>query len=161
MSDALKITPSIKEIFARIGKVINDPDSRRRVLIRAVLELKDLAAGYPQAGPWNSDPGTRGDHRWYQRGFGTRYKRKDGTTGGKNTSQKLQKSWQVEVQRLNEFSASAFTEVTYAPLLFDPNQKVHWAEGHGWQDLDQIEKDYAPRFEKMVLEEIDNQIEKI
>lgn len=161
MSKALQIIPSIKEIVSRIKAVIDDPDSRRRVLTRAVLELKDLAAGYPVEGAWNRAPGTKGNNVWYQRQYGTRYKRKDGTIGERNTSQRLQKRWYTEVQRKDEFSASAFTDVTYAPFLLDPNQRVNWAVGHGWQSLDEIEKDYMPRFEKIILDEVDGQIEKI
>lgn len=161
MSKTLQIIPSIKEIVSRIKAVIDDPASRRRVLTRAVLELKDLAAGYPVEGAWNRAPGTKGNNVWYQRQYGTRYKRKDGTIGGRNTSQRLQKSWYTEVQRKDEFSASAFTDVTYAPFLLDPNRRVNWAAGHGWQTLDEIETDYTPRFEKIILDELDNQIEKI
>jgi len=161
MSKTLKIVPNIKEIVSRIKAVIDDPASRRRVLMRAVLELKDLAAAYPVEGAWNRAPGTKGNNVWYQRQYGTRYKRKDGTIGGRNTSQRLQKNWFTEVQRKDKFTASAFTNVTYAPFLLDMDRRVHWAAGHGWQSLDEIETDYMPRFEKIVLDEIDKQVEKI
>lgn len=162
MAKTLVIEPSLKEIMARVKKVIDDPASRRRVLLRAVLELKDLAAAYPVAGRWNSAPGTKGDNRWYQRGFGSRWLRKDGTFGGSNTSQRLQQSWNTEVQRQDEFTASAFTDVTYAPYLLDEEKpRVNWAQSHGWQSLDEIQEDYAPHFERAVLDEVDDQINKI
>lgn len=162
MAKTLVIEPSLKEIMARVKRVIDDPASRRRVLLRAVLELKDLAAAYPVAGRWNSAPGTKGDNRWYQRGFGSRWLRKDGTFGGSNTSQRLQQSWNTEVQRQDEFTASAFTDVTYAPYLLDEEKpRVNWAQSHGWQSLDEIQEDYAPRFERAVLDEVDDQINKI
>ena len=162
MAKTLVIEPSLKEIMARVKKVIDDPAARRRVLLRAVLELKDLAAAYPVAGRWNSAPGTKGDNRWYQRGFGSRWLRKDGTFGGSNTSQRLQQSWNTEVQRQDEFTASAFTDVTYAPYLLDEKKpRVNWAQSHGWQSLDEIQEDYAPRFERAVLDEVDDQINKI
>ena len=162
MAKTLVIEPSLKEIMARVKKVIDDPAARRRVLLRAVLELKDLAAAYPVAGRWNSAPGTKGDNRWYQRGFGSRWLRKDGTFGGSNTSQRLQQSWNTEVQRQDEFTASAFTDVTYAPYLLDEEKpRVNWAQSHGWQSLDEIQEDYAPRFERAVLDEVDDQINKI
>lgn len=161
MSKTVTVTPSFREIKAKILAIIEDKDARRRLLTRAVLELKDLAAAYPTEGLWNNAPGTRGNNRWYQRQFGSRWKRADGSLGGTNNSQRLQKSWQTEIQRADEFSASAFTEVTYAPLLLDDAKRVHWAASHGWQTLDSIEKDYTPRFEKLILDEIDNQIERI
>jgi len=162
VAKALVVKPSIKEIMARIKKVIDDPQARRRVLLRGVLEVKDLASAYPVAGRWNSAPGTRGDNRWYQRGYGTRWLRNDGSYGGNNTSQRLQQSWQTEVQRTSEFTASAFTDVTYAPYLLDEDKpRVRWSESHGWQSLDEIQEQYEPRFEKLVLDEVDDQINKI
>lgn len=161
MAKALTITPSFKEIKSKILALITDKDARRRVLTRAVLELKDHAAAYPTEGSWNKAPGARGNNRWYQRQFGSRWKRADGSLGGVNNSQRLQKSWQTEIQRADEFSASTFTEVTYAPFLLDDNRRVHWANSHGWQTLDEIEEDYTPRFEKIILDEIDKQIDKI
>lgn len=161
MGDTLKVTPTIKEIITKLLALVTDAASRRRVLTRAVLELKDLAAAYPVEGAWNKAPGARGDNRWYQRQFGSRWLRSDGSMGGRNTSQKLQKSWQVEIQRRDEFSAAAFTDVTYAPFLLDPNRRVHWANSHGWQDLDEIGEDYTPRFEQIILDEIDSQVDKI
>jgi hypothetical protein len=155
------ITPSLKEIETRIKKVIDDADARRRVLIRAVLELKDRAAAYPPEGAWNKAPGTKGNNIWYQRQFGTRWLKKDGTFGGRNESQRLQKSWQTEVQREDTFTASAFTGVTYAPLLLDPAEQVSWAPTHGWKNLDEIAEGYQPRFVALVLEEVDNQIDKL
>lgn len=175
MAKTLVIEPSLKEIMARVKKVIDDPASRRRVLLRAVLELKDLAAAYPEEGQYNKPSHTRFIRRatkhgletrevsgWYQRGYGSRWLRKNGTFGGSNTSQRLQQSWNTEVQRQDEFTASAFTDVTYAPYLLDEEKpRVNWAQSHGWQSLDEIQEDYAPRFERAVLDEVDDQINKI
>lgn len=158
---SVTITPSLKEIEKRIQKVIDDKDARRRVLIRAVLELKDRAAAYPPEGPWNKAPGAKGNNIWYQRQFGMRWIKKDGFYGGKNTSQRLQKNWQTEVQRADTFTASAFTEVTYAPGLLDNENRFTWAGEHGWQTLDEIADGYQPRFVELVLAEVDAQIKKI
>ncbi len=159
MSKALTFDPKLTELLKKINAVITDKDARRRLLNRAILELKDLASAYPEAGKWNSAPGTNNDGRWYQRNFGTRYQRKNGTISGRNTSQRLKENWRIDLQ--GNSIASTYTEVTYAPYLLDPAQQVHWASPHGWQNLDEIEDEYAPRFEEIALEEIDKQIKKI
>jgi hypothetical protein len=158
--DSVVIKPDIEKIRKWINEVINDPNSRRRILIRGTLELADRARAYPPEGIWNRAPGTKGNNVWYQRQFGTRYMRKNGTFGGKNTSQKLQKNWFTEIQKEDEFSASVYTEVTYAPYLYDPAQRVGWAASHGWQTVDEIADNYAPRFVEIVSDEIDAQIAK-
>lgn len=158
---SVTITPSLKELEKSIKAVIDDKDARRRVLIRAVLELKDRAATEPDLGKWNNPPGTRGDNVWYQRRWGTRWIKKDKTLGGRNNSQDFQMSWQTEVQRADTFTASAFTEVTYAPGLLDNVNRFEWAGEHGWKTLDEIADGYQPRFVELVLAEVDKQIKKI
>jgi hypothetical protein len=157
------MTPNADKIRKWLEAVIDDPASRRRVLIRGSLELKDRYIVYPKEGPWNRYPGakprTDGKAIWYQRKFGPRYMRKDGTTGGRNTSQNLQVSWNYEIGA-DDYSSSVFTPVTYAPYLFDPEKRVGWAAAHGWQDVNEIAENYAPRFVQIVEDEIDNQIAK-
>lgn len=58
----------------------------------------------------------------------------------------------------DEFTASAFTEVTYAPFLLDDDKRVSWAAVHGWQSLTDIEAEYMDRFEELALDELDKAI---
>lgn len=158
---------AIKEILNKISELVTNPVSRVRILNEASIKLAALVAVYPPEGAWNKNPGTRGDGRWYQRGFGARWMRKGGSIGGSpyfsgiggvNNSQELQKSWQI--QKADD-AASVFTGVTYAPYLLDPEQRVNWAAEHGWKSLDEIADEFAPIFEDITLKEIDTQIEKI
>lgn len=161
---AKSITLQLQDIVKKALSTVVDPQKRQKIMIRALLELKDLAAAYPVEGIWNKAPGTRGNNRWYQRGFGSRWKRADGSIGGINNSQRLQRSWQTEIVKrvdtgfTESVVGSAYTEVTYAPFLLDPQKKVNWAPVHGWQDVDEIEKEYSERFEKIVLDEIDKDL---
>lgn len=159
---------AIKEIMTKVTALVTDPAARKRILDKASVKLAALVAVYPAEGAWNKYPGSRNDGRWYQRGFGSRYMSKGGSIGGKpyfsgiggnNTSQDLQKSWQIT--RQDEYTASVHTGVTYAPYLLDPTQRVSWAAEHGWKSLDEIGEDFAPIFEETALKEIDAQIEKI
>jgi hypothetical protein len=171
VAKTMTITPSLEEITKSIQMaVLADPESRNKILIRAVVELKQRASAYPEEGIWNRPPGSRGDNVWYERGFGMRRIKPGGSIGGKpyfrgaeslGTSEKLQKNWKTEVQVQDTFTAGAFTEVTYAPKLLDPVRRVSWADEHGWSDLDAIKADYQPRFVAMILEEVDKAIEKL
>lgn len=146
------------KLTAIILEVVNSKELRRTILSRAVLELADRLRVYPPAGQWNAMPGTRGDMRWYQRLFGPRYMRKNGSLGGKNTSQQLQRSWKVEVMSRDEFTASVFTEVTYAPYLYDPKKRVSWAAEHGWKTTDEISDDYIERFLELAADEVEKKL---
>ena len=158
------MSPNAEQIKKWLESVVDDPESRRRVLLKGSLELKDRYIVYPAAGRWNSAPGTKGNNVWYQRKFGPRYLRKDGTTGGRNTSENLQISWKSQLAA-DAYSVSTFTDVSYAPYLYIPKSipkphQVYWAAGHGWQDVDEIAEKYAPRLLEIVGEEIDRQAAK-
>ncbi len=162
MTTTMTLHPSVNEIRKWLDKVINDPESRRRVLLRAALEISDNRYLYPAPGPWNFEPGNPNNKRkgvWYQRNVGTRYRKKDDTFGGINNSERLQKSWSKEISS-DIYSISVFTDVTYAPYLFDPAIRVNWAKSHGWKTLDEIDEEYSPRFMKIVEEEIDRNVAK-
>jgi hypothetical protein len=153
MTAAVKIVPDFKELAQYIQKILDDPQARARLLRLASLELADRVRVYPPQGLWNYEPGAQGNGVWYQRQFGSRWRRKNGTLNGRNTSQKLQKNWKVE--RVDAFNTSVYTEVTYAPYLFDPAKRASWADSHGWKTLDEIADDYSPRFVELAGEMID------
>lgn len=159
MTSAVKITPTLKQVMIKVMAVIDDPAARQRVLTKAGDELKKILAIYPPAGIWNRPPGTRGDNRWYERGYGSRWLRNNGSMGGTNNSQQLDRSWVSE--KRDEFTQSVNTGVTYAPFLLDPAQRVNWAVSHGWTSIDKTAEDFTPGFEKIILDEIDKQIDKI
>jgi hypothetical protein len=157
------MNPPVERIRKWLEKIAS-PEAKRRILTQGTLELADRARAYPSEGPWNRNPGTRGKGIWYERQFGTRWMRKGGSIGGKpyfqglggrNTSEMLQKNWFTEVRA---DVGSVFTGVSYAPLLFDPAQRVSWAAGHGWKTVDEIADGYAPRFVEITLAEIDRRI---
>lgn len=153
------LVPNAAQIKRWLESVVDDPEARRRVLIRASLELQDRYIVYPAAGVWNRALGTCGNNKWYQRKFGPRYLRMDGTFGGRNTSENLQTSWRNTIAD-DAYSASTSTGVSYAPYLYDPDKRVHWAQAHGWQTVDEIADNYAPRFAELVGEAIDEQARK-
>lgn len=164
MTKTVVLTPAeaSKELKRIMDVITAKPETKRRILIRGVLEVADRMRAYPAAGPWNSPPGSRGDNRWYSRGFGPRWYNEDGSLGGENTSQRLQKSWQTEVSEAGkEFTGHVFTRVTYAPRLHTPGRRAPWAASHGWQTTKQVADGYVERFKKVVLIELDNDVKKL
>jgi len=157
-SRTVQLDPSLARIRQWLDSVVDDPQARRKLLTLATMELTDRARVYPNAGLWNFEPGAQDNGVWYQRLWGSRWRsKKTGRLAGRNTSQRLQRSWKVQLAP-DSFSADVFTNVTYAPYLLDPNQRVGWAEAHGWQTVDELAEGYAPRFVELVEEFIDDQI---
>ena len=152
------INPPIKQVIADIlREVLN---GREEALKRGAKRLKEILADYPPEGAWNRPPGTRGDNRWYERGYGSRWKRKDGTIGGINNSQQFNKSWRDNIEP-EKGTAEVYTEVTYAPFLMVREQRVNWASAHGWRTTDNIIDEFVPEFEQIVLDVIDENVKGI
>ena len=149
---------TFKDIAKEILDIIDNPESRKRILEQAGKALKLLVEIYPAPGPWNREPGTRGDGRWYERGYGSRWRRANGTLGGANTSEQLNRSWMVKND--NDKSTSVYTGVSYAPYLFDPEKRVSWARGHGWLDINETAEEFDESFEKIITVEIEKELEK-
>jgi len=159
-SRTVTLTPSIDRIKKWIEEVTNDPKARRRALTLGTLELADRARVYPPEGLYNHEPGAQGNGVWYQRQFGARRRRKDGTLWtSRRKSEKLQKNWKAEIHP-GDYSAEVFTRVSYAPYLYDPVRRVSWAASHGWQTIDEIADGYSERFKELILEIIDDQIDR-
>jgi len=98
------------------GVRVRDVQTFTRTLVRiAAHEVGDRAAAYPPEGPWNR-PKDEPGKTWYQRHFGPRWRRVDGSIGGRNTSEQMQKRWR---RRIDELRARVWNDVSYAPYLLD------------------------------------------
>lgn len=81
--------------------------------------FRNTLTPYPPASEANR-PNARG--RWYERGYGPRWTRKDGGTGGAKTSQMLGRSWQVAPTATG---AHLWSRATYAGAVHrDPRSAL-------------------------------------
>ncbi len=93
------------------------------------LEVQGQIAPYPPATEANSPSNPKG--HWYERGFGPRWYRQDGSIAGRKTSQTLGRRWGVHRQgRLSWLVTNA---ATYAPYLHAQARQVKWAGARGWR----------------------------
>lgn len=103
-------------------------------------------ARYPPATEANEPPITYG--RWYERGFGTKYKRKkDGGITEYPTSQALGRSWTIRVT--SGLSGEVGSRVSYGPYV----QGAEQAEFHkrtGWSTIYQVAAEVAPTLTRML-----------
>ncbi len=108
-------------------------EARARLAVYPPETEGNLPGPYPQS--------------WYQRHHGPRWARKDGSVGGRNTSEQLQKSWKLEPYRA--IGIRVFTDVTYAAYVQGDDQAaVHAA--HGWQTTRDVAETMARRAEPVL-----------
>ena len=72
---------------------------------------------------------SRGNNRWYQRGYGSRWARKDGGIGGRKTSEVLDKSWGVDRIR---WGARIGSKASYAPVVHNFKEQASFHKRRGW-----------------------------
>lgn len=121
-----------------------------KALKRFAEELKIRAIPYPPEGPWNTPAPYPA--RWYQRQFGPRWMKADGTYGGRNTSERLQKSWVVETRSWAEVVLG--NEASYADYVQGSQQQPYHA-AHGWKRVDEIAAEQAGLWTEIFGEEIE------
>lgn len=91
------------------------------------LEVQGAIAPYPPSTIANSPGNPSG--RWYERGYGPRWRTAAGVNGRK-TSQTLGRRWAVKQRGTG---ATVGNSATYAPFLHSKERQVRWAGTRGWQ----------------------------
>jgi hypothetical protein len=105
----------------------------RPILTAAILHLKGLIAVYPPSSEANKPRGfvSKGNNRWYERGFGSKWARKDGSIGSAQTSETLGRSWTEAVDPAGKW-AQVGTKASYAPLVQDRDEQAAFHKDRGW-----------------------------
>ena len=89
---------------------------------------------FPRSSIANSPDNPTG--RWYERNYGPRWKRRDGSTGGRKTSQMLSKSWIIDER--SPLDMRIGTNVTYAPYVQSAELQAKIHGQRGWQTDQQV-----------------------
>jgi hypothetical protein len=101
------------------------------VLMAAGKDMEGYTAPYPAARGGNG-------RCWYERGFGTRWRRKDGSIHGRQTSEGLGRRW--EVKPINDLSVSVGNNASYAPYVHDAEAQAGVHKGR-WKTIQDAVKD--------------------
>lgn len=117
---------------------IADPKTIAAAVKAAALHVKGKIAQYPPAtvanqpkayipGQWNT---------WYQRGFGSKWARADGTVGTRKSSETLGRKWTIET-RDRGMTAVVGNNVSYGPFV-QGDEQTWFHKAHGWKTTEQI-----------------------
>ncbi len=104
------------------------------ILKAAALDVKNYIAEYPPASEANNPQG----RTWYERGFGPRWYRADGSIGGSRTSETLGRRWTISADSQR---AVIGNNASYAPFVQSAEQQSPWHKRRGWRtDQETIDK---------------------
>lgn len=97
-------------------------------------------------------PGGPGS-RWYQRGFGPRWARKDGTWGGRKTSEVLRSRWAVQSKN-HGLTWIIGNNATYAKYVHGEEQ-AHFHKDRGWKTIFDVVKQESDTVLNFVKDRVD------
>jgi len=107
------------------------------VLQAAALDIKGYMGWYPPSTIANDSS----QLRWYERGFGPRWRRKDGTISGYHTSEMLDRKWAAARPHVSArgLSARVGVRVSYAPYVQSKEHQAWFHRARGWRtDADAV-----------------------
>ena len=95
--------------------------------------------------------------RWYERGWGTRYKRLDGIVTGKKTSETLGRKW-TTAERKGGLQQIIGTNVSYAKFVHDAEEQARFHKARGWKTDEQVLKSEGDEVLKFVQREVEKDL---
>ena len=114
----------------------------RKAVKRASLdlanELERTMSDYPPPSEANKPRGwgsaigiasRKAQNRWYERGYGPRWVRKDGSWGGRKTSAQLEHSWNVASKG---WGAIVGSDAPYSPAVQHYKEQAWFHKARGW-----------------------------
>ena len=151
MAQAVRIE-GMEKLEKKLRKV-QDKKTVRAALKAAGLHVKGKVAKYPPSSGANAPKGHGG---WYERGFGSKYRRLDGQVTARKTSETLGRKWSVKQTR-NETRVG--NNVSYGPYVQDEGDQASFHKGRGWKTIQTVAKEEAPEVVKFVKKAVDKALE--
>lgn len=133
------------ELLRKLGKVKAAPWLREMLRVSALV-IENKVARYPPA------PVPKHPNRWYERGLGSHYRRKDGGISTYKTSEMLGRMWYATV---SGFSAKVGNRAGYAPWVQGRDTQTAQHKQTGWVTLEDVAEQELPELEKRIQHEVD------
>lgn len=139
----------LKELQKKLGQ-LEGGKIYQGVLEAAARDVQGKTSRYPPSTEANSPNNSTG--HWYERGYGSKWKDKDGSEGGKKTSETLSKKWSVKIEK---YRANVMNTASYAPYIHGRETQVAWARERGWQTLEEVAELEIPEIERKLASNIE------
>ena len=143
----------IDKLLAKLAK-LGKTSALRPATQAAALHIKGKVDKYPPSTSANSPDNESG--RWYERGYGSKWRRKDGSVNGRKTSETLGRKWTTQIIA-GGASAIVGNNVSYGPYVQDEEHQTSFHQARGWKTIQTISREEADtimRFYRQQIERI-------
>lgn len=143
----------LEALERKLGRAVAD-STINTAIKAAALHVKGKIAEYPDAtdanrpktyqpGRWNT---------WYERGFGQKWARADGSVGSRATSETLGRKWTI---RTSNRSATIGNNVSYGPYVQGATRQTAAMRRIGWKTTKDVAEEESERVLRFVVREIE------
>ena len=154
MSDSSIELKGLDALVKRLG-AIEAGTYRRAILVTGAQMLKSYIAKYADQTAANKAGGP--GSRWYVRGSGPRWMRKDGSINGMQTSEALGRRWAVEV---HDTEAIVGNNASYARFVQSDSEQATVHRRNQWRTDVEAIREVGPRIAEMARVEIQRAVDK-
>ena len=95
--------------------------------------------------------------RWYERGWGSRYKRLDGAVTGKKTSETLGRKW-TTASRAGGLQQMIGNNASYAEFVHDEEKQAKIHGDRGWKTDEQVLREEGDQVLEFIQHEVDREL---
>lgn len=125
----------------------------RPVIQASVVHISGKVAKYPPGGSGNSPS----KPRWYERGWGSRWRRADGSIGGRQTSEDLGPSWTHKVE--SNTRGVIGNDASYGPFVQGAQQSAIMKD-IGWKTTDTVVEEESAKVLRDIQKAVDRELRK-
>lgn len=143
MSTDIEIT-GLDALQRKLGNLVADATINRAIKASAV-HLKGKVSKYPA----NQPPAN--PRIWYVRGFGSKWRRKDGSIGQRQSSETLGKRWTI---RTGNRWAVVGNNASYGPYVQDPQRQTKVMARRNWKTTAQVSAEERDKIMSFFVAEI-------
>ena len=136
-------------------KTIEELRGAKRGLKAGALHVKGKIDEYPPSTTANSPGNPTG--RWYERGWGSRYKRLDGVVTGKKTSETLGRKWTTAEQNAG-LTQVIGNNASYAPYVHDAEEQAKIHGDRGWKTDEQVLREEGDKVLQFIQREVEREL---
>lgn len=154
MADNVRIE-GLDKLLRKI-KSIEGLAAARVALKAGALHIKGIVDRYPPETSANSPSNVNG--RWYERGYGPRWRRKSGGIGGSKTSKTLGRRW-TTTSRLSGLQQVVGNNVSYGPYVQDRDKQAGFHAARGWKTIQDVSEEESEVVLNLVRAEIEKALE--
>ena len=127
----------------------------KRGLKSGALHVKGKISEYAPSTAANTPGNPTG--RWYERGYGPRWSRKDGSWGGRKTSETLSKRW-TTAERAGGLQQVLGNNASYAPYVHDAEEQAGFHGDRGWKTDEQVLREEGDEVLQFIQKEVEKEL---